>query len=72
MPLTMLDKGIEASIRRYELKDNTRKFLEGLGILPGTTVSVLSELSGNLILCVKGTRIAISKGIAQKLQVDII
>ncbi len=70
MPLTMLPVGKEAIINACKAKDSTKKFLEGLGIIPGTTISVVSEMSGNLIVCIKGARIAINKGIAQQLMVE--
>ena len=71
MPLTMLNLGKEAIITRYNVKDATKKFLEGLGIIPGTTISVISEISGNLIVSIKGSRVAINKGVAQQLIVEV-
>jgi len=69
MPLTMLPPGKEAIINICKAKESTKKFLEGLGIIPGVPVSVISEINGNLILNVKGARLAINKGIAQQLLV---
>lgn len=71
MPLTMLPLGREAIVNICKTKDETRKFLEGLGIIPGVSISVISEMSGNLIVNVKGSRVAINKGIAQQLFVQI-
>jgi len=71
MPLTMLPPGKEAIINVCKAKESTRKFLEGLGIIPGVPVSVISEIDGNLILCVKGARLAINKGVAQQLLVRV-
>ncbi len=70
MPLTMLSIGKEAKINVCRVADTTRKYLEGLGIIPGVSISVISEISGNLIISIKGSRIAISQGIAQQLMVD--
>lgn len=72
MPLTMLNKGIEAIIQMCHTKDTTKKFLEGLGILPGTRIMVISENNGNLIIAVKGTRLSINRGIAQKVYVEAV
>ncbi|HEX9059414.1 MAG TPA: FeoA family protein [Clostridia bacterium] len=69
MPLTMLSPGKEAIINVCRVKDETKKFLAGLGIVPGASVSVISEMNGNLIVCVKGSRLALSKGVAQQLMV---
>lgn len=71
MPLTMLSPGKEAVINVCRAKDATKKFLEGLGIIPGVSISVISEMSGNLIVCVKGARLALNKGIAQQLLVQV-
>jgi ferrous iron transport protein A len=70
MPLTMLSIGKEAVVNSCRAKDATRKYLEGLGIVPGVTISIISEMSGNLIISVKGARLALGKGIAQQLLVE--
>jgi ferrous iron transport protein A len=71
MPLTMVPLGKEAIVNSCSAKEATRKFLEGLGIIPGATVSVVSEMSGNLIVNIKGARVALSRGLAQQLNVQI-
>lgn len=52
-------RGVEKSVR----------FLESLGFVPGSKVRILSELGENIIVKVKGSRIAISKTIAMKILV---
>ncbi|AUS95719.1 FeoA family protein [Pseudoclostridium thermosuccinogenes] len=71
MPLTMLTPGKEAIVNICRAKESTKKFLEGLGIIPGAPISVISEVNGNLIVCVKGARLALNKGIAQQLLVQV-
>lgn len=71
MPLTMLSPGKEAVVGVCRAKDTTRKFLEGLGIIPGVTISVISEFSGNLIVSIKGSRLALNRGVAQQVQVQL-
>lgn len=70
MPLTMLPIGKEAIINVCKAKEVTKKFLEGLGVIPGVSISVVSEIGGNLIVCVKGSRLALNKGVAQQLLVS--
>jgi ferrous iron transport protein A len=70
MPLTMLPVGEEAIINNYRTKDKTKKFLESLGLVPGAIISVISERNGNLIVSIKGSRIALNKSIAQQLSVE--
>jgi len=71
MPLTMLTPGREAVVNACRVKESTRKFLEGLGIIPGASISVIAEMNGNLIINVKGSRLALNKGIAQQLMVQV-
>jgi ferrous iron transport protein A len=71
MPLTMLPVGKSAVINDCRTKESTRKFLEGLGIVPGSLITVISENSGNLIVNVKESRLALSKGIAHQVFVQI-
>ena len=72
MPLTMLSIGEHAIINNCRATGKTKKHLEDLGIIPGTSISVISELGGSIILSVKGSRLAISKGIASKVSVNIV
>ena len=69
MPLTMVEAGRESRIRRIGGKDETRRFLESLGFVMGGFVTVVSENSGNLIVKVKDSRVAISKEMANKIMV---
>jgi ferrous iron transport protein A len=43
--------------------------LENLGFTPGSYVSVISDINGNLIIKVKDSRVAISKEMAMKIMV---
>lgn len=70
MPLTMLQKGRTSCIRAITGKDDTKRFLESLGFVVGSQVTVVSELGGNLILSVKDTRVAIDKAMAKRIMVS--
>ena len=69
MPLTMLTIGQESTIKRITGKDEVRAFLNSLGFVEGGTVSVISEIDGNLIVNVKDTRVALSKNMACRIMV---
>ena len=69
MPLSLLRAGESSLITRIGGKPEVRQFLEDLGFVVGTPVTVLSEIDGNIICSIKDTRIAISKEMAQKIQV---
>ncbi|MGN0669040.1 MAG: ferrous iron transport protein A [Oscillospiraceae bacterium] len=69
MPLTLANPGEENIIRKVGGSADTRKFLENLGFVAGGTVTVISEISGNVIVNVKESRVAVSKEMAQKIMV---
>ncbi|MHA0856616.1 FeoA family protein [Paenibacillus sp. CMAA1364] len=71
MPLTMLDLGKSAVIAGCRSKESTRTFLEGLGIVQGSLITIISENAGNLIVNVKGSRLALCKGVAQQVMVQM-
>ena len=58
MPLTMADPGVDQLIKKVGGREDTRKFLENLGFVPGAHVSVVSDINGNLILNIKDSRVA--------------
>ena len=67
MPLTMMKAGEQCTIKKIGGKDETRKFLEKLGFVAGGTVTVVSDIGGNLIVNVKDSRVAIGKNMAVKI-----
>ncbi|MDO4270822.1 MAG: FeoA family protein [Eubacteriales bacterium] len=69
MPLTMMDAGVETTIKTIRGKDQTRRFLQNLGFVEGTQVSVVSSMAGNLIVSVKDARIALSQAMASRIMV---
>lgn len=69
MPLTMASPGQKMCIRKITGKDETQKFLGNLGFVAGEVVTVVSEISGNVIIGVKDTRVALSKQLAQRIMV---
>lgn len=69
MPLTMAREGETVSIKRVGGKEEIRRHLENLGFVPGANVTVISTNSGNVIVNVKESRVAISKEMANKIMV---
>lgn len=67
LPLSMASTGSDWQVQTLKGKPETRRFLENLGFVPGSTVSVVTERDGNLIVRVKESRIAISKVMACKI-----
>ena len=69
MPLTMVEKGKPIVIVRIGGKEETRRFLENLGFVTGSMVTVISETNGNMIVNVKEARVAIGRDMANKIMV---
>lgn len=69
MPLSMAREGEANTIKKIGGKDETKRFLENLGFITGGTVTVVSEMGGNLIVNVRESRIAIGKDMANKIMV---
>lgn len=70
MPLTFAKAGAENTVIKIGGRSDTKKFLENLGFVSGTIVSVISESAGNLIVDIRGSRIAIGKDMANKIMVQ--
>lgn len=66
MPLSMAKPGETWVIRRVTGKDELRRHLAELGFVENGSVTVVSALAGNLILQVKGSRVALDKALASR------
>ena len=62
MPLTFAP----SVIRKITGKDDVRQHLAELGFVAGQEVTVVSSLNGNLIINVKGSRIALDETMARR------
>jgi len=69
MPLTMLNIGETGEIKRIGGNEETRRFLNNLGFVVGTEVSVVSAIGGNVIVNIKDSRVAINKDMAKRIMV---
>ncbi len=67
MPLSIVELGQKKQIKQINGKDDTRRFLENLGFAEGVEVSVVAELGGNIIINIKGARVAIGKAMADRI-----
>jgi len=67
MPLAMATPGDEVYIKRIGGKEETKRFLENLGFVPGTMVKVISKAGENVIVSVKEARVAISSEMAKRI-----
>jgi ferrous iron transport protein A len=69
MPLTIAKAGEQNSIKKVGGQSETRQFLENLGFVPGSLVTVITQISGNVIVSIKESRVAISREMASKIMV---
>ncbi len=69
MPLLLAGVGEDNIIRKVGGNQETKKHLEDLGFVAGGTVTIVSEIGGNLIVKVKDSRVAISREMAGKIMI---
>ena len=67
MPLSLANANEEKYIKKIGGNPETKQFLENLGFVVGTMIKVISSISGNLIVQVKESRVAISREMANKI-----
>lgn len=69
MPLTLANVGEENVIKKIGGLPEVKKHLENLGFVVGSSVTVVNQMGGNIIVKVKEARIAVSREMAQKIMV---
>ena len=71
MPLTFAKPGEANVVKKVGGREKTRLFLEKLGLVEGSVVTVVAENAGNLIVNIKDSRVAIDKDMASKILVQV-
>lgn len=67
MPITMVGVGESNVIKRIGGREKVQHFLESLGFVVGSRITVISVSDGNVIVNVKDSRVAIGKEMANKI-----
>lgn len=67
LPLSMVRTGETVRVGSIRGNDDTKRFLRNLGLVEDARVTVVCERAGNVIVQVKGTRIAVSKAMAGRI-----
>ena len=70
MPLILANTDEEMMIKKVGGKTEVKGHLENLGFVAGAAVTVIAAIGGNLIVNIKGYRVAISREMAGKIMVD--
>lgn len=67
MPLVLATVGEEKIIKKIGGNLEVKRHLENLGFTPGGAVTIVSKFSGNVIVKVKESRIALNEEMARKI-----
>lgn len=65
MVLTQVQASKDYIIHAVSGEKETRLHLEGMGFVPGTKLSVVSRIGDNLIVNVKGAKVALDASLAK-------
>jgi len=69
VPLTMAPPGAKLTLVGVSAGRGLAGRLMALGLVPGQQIEVLSNVRGPLMVRVKGSKIALARGMAQKVMV---
>ncbi len=69
LPLTFAQQGEDVVVVKVGGNDAAKKHLADLGFVEGTEVNIVSSHNGDLILNIKGTKLAMTREMAQKIKV---
>lgn len=67
MPLAIARTGEKVVIRKISGNDDIRRHLATLGFVVDSTILVVSSMGGNLIVEVKGSRVALDRSMARRI-----
>lgn len=67
MPLLLGEAGCTYEVRRVSGNERDRHYLEGLGFVVGTQVTIISKFSSYVLVNIKGARIGISGHMARRI-----
>lgn len=71
MPLSKISTGKSVIIDSINFDHKLRRKLQDMGLTPGVKLNVVSKsLLGPLVIDVRGTRVALGKGIVSNIQVS--
>ena len=69
IPLGMAKAGETVTIKKITGKDEVRQHLAELGFVVDANVTLVTEVAGNLIVSVKGCRVALDKAMAMRIMI---
>lgn len=69
MPLSMAKTGETVTVQKITGLDEVRQHLAELGFVVGSELTVVNQISGNLILQVRDSRVALDKSMANRIMI---
>ncbi len=69
MPLTLVQQGESVVVVKVGGNDSVKKHLSDLGFVEGVQLDIVSSHNGDMILNIRGTKLAMTKELAQKIKV---
>lgn len=69
MPLSMMEQGDTRVITDFKGQEEMKRHLQDLGFIRGEKVRVVGENPSGMILVVKGVKIALNRGLANRIMV---
>ena len=67
LPISLAKVGERGTIVRITGDSGTKKFLNDLGFTIGVPIQTVSDVKGNKILCVRGSKIAVDSRMASRI-----
>ena len=67
VPLTLVAVGEAVLIKKISGKDETKHFLESLGFIVGSEITIVSKFGQNFIINVKETRVALDQTLVKRI-----
>lgn len=72
LPLTMVAQGERVRLLKVNAGERLSGRLSAMGLTPGVELTVIQDAGGPLLLGVRETRLALGRGMAQKIFVELI
>ena len=69
MPIALAPTNIEMKVVKILADKKTKKHLESLGILIGSSLVIISSVNGGVVVGVKEGRLALDRSVASKILV---
>lgn len=70
VPLLFAEEGKEVYVYKINGEETIIRFLNSLGLTIGSPITLVSKTDGNLIVNIRGARVALGKSIVSKILIN--